>query len=188
MKPRLLIASICAAALALPVGALARDGASGSFQLNATFGASYHLRRSRQFCPSGTPSTTLECIRFLGPAQVPGLGRVTESYTKSFDPTICPDQVMSFKTAVFDVAGKGAIEVSMHSWPACGDPAASNPTGVTTLLEGTITHGTGKFAGASGNLQVTNHVSPPSCEPAAVAAPRTTSGPARSSCPAWSST
>ena len=161
MKPRLLIASICAAALALPVGALARDGASGSFQLNATFGASYQL--GRQYCPPGTPATTDECVRFVGLAQVPGLGHVTETYTKSFDETICPGQVVSHRTVVFGVAGKGEIEVVMNSWPACGDPAASAPAGVTTVLEGAITHGTGKFAGASGDLRVTNHVSPPSC-------------------------
>ena len=186
MKPRLLIASICAAALALPVGALARDGASGSFQLNATFGASYQL--GRQYCPPGTPATTDECVRFVGLAQVPGLGHVTETYTKSFDESICPGQVVSHRTMVFGVAGKGEIEVAMNSWPACGDPAASAPAGVTTVLEGGITHGTGKFAGASGTSG-----SPITCrrllaEPAAVAAPRTTSGPARSSCPAWSST
>jgi hypothetical protein len=161
MKPRLLIATICAAALALPVGALARDGASGSFQLDATFGAAYTFV-GLAGCPPGTPSTTVECIRFLGTASIPGLGRVTESYTKSFDGTICPDQVASFKTAVFEVAGKGTIEVSMQSWPACADPAATTPTGVTSLLEGTIDHGTGRFAGASGNLKLTNHVNPPS--------------------------
>ena len=161
MKPRLLIATICAAALALPVGALARDGASGSFQLDATFGAAYTFV-GLAGCPPGTPSTTVECIRFLGTASIPGLGRVTESYTKSFDGTICPDQVTSFKNAVFEVAGKGTIEVSMQSWPACADPAATTPTGVTSLLEGTIDHGTGRFAGASGNLKLTNHVNPPS--------------------------
>ena len=161
MKPRLLIATICAAALALPVGALAQDGASGSFQLNATFGAGYLI--GSQYCPPGAPATTGECVQFTGSAQVPGLGHVTETYTKSFDETICPGQVVSHRTVVFEVAGKGQIEVAMDSWPACADPAISSPTGITTVLAGAVTRGTGKFAGASGSVRVTNHVSPPSC-------------------------
>ncbi len=94
---------------------------------------------------------------------MPGLGRVTETYVKSFDQTICPNQVTSFAKAVFDVAGKGQIEVTMGSWPACADPAATSATGQTVILDGKITRGTGTFAGASGSLSVSNHVNPPSC-------------------------
>jgi hypothetical protein len=166
MKHRILMTTLCAAVLAVAAGAgttaaLGRDNAPGQLQLNATFGAGYEI--GLKFCPAGTPATTEECIRFVGLGDVPGLGHVTETYTKSFDQTICPELVTSFSRAILEVAGKGEIEVTMDSWPACGLPAAASPTGTTLTLEGTITRGSGRFAGASGHLQVLNHVGPPSC-------------------------
>jgi HYR domain len=159
---RLLIAVLAAAAAAGASDVVARGAETGTLQLQATIGGGYSFV-GRAGCPAGTPSTTIECISFIGTENIPGLGRVTESYTKSFDPSICPNQVTSFKIVTLEVAGKGTIEVSME-WPACGDPAALNPTGTTVVLAGTITQGTGKFAGASGNLKVTNHVNPPSTQ------------------------
>jgi hypothetical protein len=165
MKHPILMTTFCAAALAVLAGAsstaaLGRDSASGSLQINAALVAGYEF--GLNWCPAGTPATTEDCVHFVGAGAVPGLGHVTETYTKSFDPSICPDQVTSHPNVVLEVAGKGEIEVSMNPWPSCADPAASSPSGVTSLLEGTITRGTGKFAGASGSLKVTNHVSPPS--------------------------
>ena len=119
------------------------------------FGASY--------CPAGTPATTDECVRFVGVAEVRGLGRVTETYTKSFDSATCPGRVTSHPTTVFEIAGKGVIEVAMEPWPTCSDPANVSPSGVTASLAGRIVRGTQKFAGASGSLKVTNHVKPASC-------------------------
>ena len=164
MKHRILITTLCAAVLAAGIGttaALGRESAADSLALNATFGFGYVLGVG--LCTPDVAATTDDCILFKGQADVPGLGRVSEIYAKSFDETICPNQVTSFSKAVFDVAGKGQIEVTMDSWPACGDPAATSATGITVTLHGRITRGTGSFAGASGNLSVTNHVNPPNC-------------------------
>jgi hypothetical protein len=166
MKYHVLITALCAVTLAVPAGAsttaaFERDSASGSLQLNAKFGAGYALGVT--YCPSGTPATTDECVRFVGAADVPGLGHVTETYTKSFDNTICPGRVTSHPTTVLEIAGKGVIEVAMEPWPTCSDPANSSPNGVTAFLEGKVVRGTEKFAGASGSLKVANHVKPASC-------------------------
>ena len=165
MKHRVLITAFCAATLAVPAGAsttapFERESASGSLQLDAKFGAGYRLDAS---CPAGTPATTDECVRFVGGADVRGLGHVTETYTKSFDGTICPGRVTSHPTTVLEITGKGTIEVAMEPWPTCSDNATSSANGVTALLEGKIVRGTQKFAGASGSLKVTNHVDPPAC-------------------------
>ena len=164
MKNRILMTTLCAAVVAAGMStttASGRGGAADSLALNATFGAGYEIGVG--LCPPETPATTDDCIRFIGKADVPGLGRVTETYAKSFDESICPNQVTSFAKAVFDVAGKGQIEVTMDSWPACADPAATSAGGVTVTLHGRITRGTGSFVGASGNLSVSNHVNPPNC-------------------------
>ena len=163
MKHRVLITALCAATLAVPAGAsttaaFERDGASGSLQLDAKFGAGYRL--GVEYCPAGTPATTEECVRFVGRADVPGLGHVTETYTKSFDSASCPGRVTSHPSTVLEITGKGTIEVAMEPWPTCNDPANSSPTGVTALLEGRIVQGTQKFAGASGSLKLTNQVNP----------------------------
>jgi hypothetical protein len=171
LKLFLLVASlglgvgVTAATLAVPAGASTaaalREGASGSLQLNAKFGGGYRLDAS---CPAGTPATTDECVPFLGGADVRGLGHVIETYTKSFDGTICPGRMVSHPTAVLEITGKGTIEVAMEPWPTCSDSANStSPNGVTALLEGRIVRGTQKFAGALGSLKVTNHLDPPSC-------------------------
>jgi hypothetical protein len=165
MKHRVLITALCTVAFAVSAGAsmsaaFDRESTSGSLQLNAKFGGAYRLDAS---CPAGTPATTDECVPFVGSADVRGLGHVIETYTKSFDGTICPGRITSHPTTVLEIPGKGTIEVAMEPWPTCSDPATSSPNGVTALLEGKIVRGTQKFAGASGSLKVTNHVDPPSC-------------------------
>ena len=157
---------VTAATVALPAGAstaaaFEQKSASGSLQLNAKFGGGYRLDAD---CPAGTPATTDECVPFVGGADVRGLGHVIETYTKSFDGTICPGRMVSHPTAVLEITGKGTIEVAMEPWPTCSDSANStSPNGVTALLEGRIVRGTQKFAGALGSLKVTNHLDPPSC-------------------------
>ena len=86
---------VTAATLAVPAGASTaaalRESASGSLQLNAKFGGGYRLDAD---CPAGTPATTDECVPFVGGADVRGLGHVIETYTKSFDGTICPGRMV----------------------------------------------------------------------------------------------
>jgi hypothetical protein len=150
--------ALLVAAVALPLGAnAAADRSSGTLQVNTTLGMGYQI--SPRLCPPGTPPTTTNCVRFVGSVGIPGLGRATVTYIKSFDDTICPGRVTSTKTAAIDVAGKGQIEVAMD-YPACADPAPNN-----VVLGGTIVGGTGRFAGASGSLRLANSVNAPSCGP-----------------------
>jgi hypothetical protein len=145
-------------AVALPLGANATGNrSSGSLQINATLGTGYQI--SPQLCTPETPPTTTRCVRFVGSVGIPGLGRATVTYVKSFDETICPGQVTGAKNAAIDVAGKGQINVAMV-YPACADPAPNS-----VVLGGTIIGGTGRFAGVSGSLQLSNSVNAPSCGP-----------------------
>jgi hypothetical protein len=79
---------------------------------------------------------------------VPGLGRVTERYMKTFDGQ-CARTLPDF---AISVAGKGELSGSVTG-PACG---AVPPTQVT--LDATITGGTGIYAGASGSIQITSAI------------------------------
>jgi HYR domain len=145
-------------AVALPLGAnAAADRSSGTLDVNSTLGSAY--RFGRQYCPPGTPSTTVDCVQFSGAVSIPGLGRAIVSYVKSFDPTICPDQVTQQKTTLIDVAGKGQIKIAMNQ-PVCADPAPSS-----VVIGGTIAEGTGIYAGASGSVQVASTVNAASCGP-----------------------
>lgn len=123
--------------------------ASGTLQLNARFAVKWNSVAS---CPPGTP-VTLACYVFVGNAVVPGLGRVTGTYTKTFDGNFSLPCVHTLPTAVIVVAGKGELNVSMTG-PECESlpPAQS-------LFDSTFTGGSGRFAGASGRVQVKSSVS-----------------------------
>lgn len=150
--------ALLVAAVALPLGAnAAADRSSATLDVNTTLGSAY--RFGRQYCPPGTPSTTVECVQFSGAVSIPGLGRAMVSYVKSFDPTICPDQVTQQRTTLIDVAGKGQIKIAMNH-PVCADPAPSS-----VVIGGTIAEGTGIYVGASGTLQVASTVYAASCGP-----------------------
>ena len=142
-------------AVALPLGANASsDRASGTLDVNSVVSTGYRI--SPTVCPPGTPATTEECVLFSGGAAIPGLGRGTVSYVKSFDQTICPGQVVGQRTSVFDITGKGRITVAMEF--LCANPAPN-----FTVTRGTVVEGTGVFAGASGSLQIASMVNGPSC-------------------------
>lgn len=88
---------------------------------------------------------------FVGLARVRGLGSATERFTNIVGKEgNCPPErdVLEFTTAVIEVAGKGQIDVSMPG-PACVHRA---PVEVGPL-DGTITGGSGAYAGASGSVQ-----------------------------------
>ena len=150
-------------ALAVSVAAFAAPAASapatvtagrpaGTLELNVEFGTRYQL--GRQFCPAGSPASTTECVRFDGSVDIRGLGTTTISYVKAFDDTICPNRVTQQRTATLDVEGKGQIFVSFDS--ACADPAPSEAT-----LTGRVVGGTGRFAGAKGEIRVHTSVFAP---------------------------
>jgi hypothetical protein len=143
-------------AVALPLGAnAAADRSSGTLNVESTFSSGF--RFGLQYCPPGTPSTTTDCVQFTGIGAVPGLGRATVTYVKSFDDTICPNRVVQQRTTLLDVAGKGQITVAMEH-PMCADPAPSS-----VVIRGAISEGTGAFAGASGSVQIASTVNAPSC-------------------------
>jgi len=164
MKTHRILAAtlLVAAALAAPTGESARGasgqavgtGSLGTLQLEATFSAVY---RFGNYCPPGTPAT-VACVRFVGVADVPGLGHATATYVKTvFDPRYGCIEVTQLPTAVIAVAGKGEVGVSMAE-PVCS-PVAPAETGP---LEGTITGGSGTYAGASGRVQFKSSVYAPS--------------------------
>jgi HYR domain len=148
--------ALLVAAVALPLGAnAAADRSSGTLNVNTTLSTGYRIGPS--YCPPGTPSTTDDCVMFSGTSGIPGLGRATATYVKSFDQTICPGQVVGQRTSLIDVAGKGQLKVAME-FPYCADPAPNS-----TVHRGTIVEGTGIFAGASGSLQIASTVEAPRC-------------------------
>ena len=120
MKHRETLIALLSSAVALPLGAnAAADRSSGTLTVNTTLSSAYRIR-SRATARRAHPSTTVECVRFSGARGIPGLGRATVTYVKSFDQTICPDQVTQQKTTLIDVAGKGQIKVAMD-YPVCVD-------------------------------------------------------------------
>lgn len=122
---------------------------SGTLQLNAMLAPTWRFDSS--YCPPDTPAG-VRCVRFVGTANVPGLGRATVVYTKTLgDDPDCP--VTQFRTAVINVAGKGAIDLS-HPRTVCG-PTAPAEVGP---LQITITGGSGLYAGASGTLEFRSSV------------------------------
>jgi hypothetical protein len=146
------IASLAlAVAATLAVGApAAPERTSGALQLHMTLGSAW--RFSDSYCPPGTRAE-VDCVGFRGVADVPGLGRVTETYVKTLgEDNGC--SVTQFRTAVLEVAGKGAMNLSMDGWPVCGQPAPAE-TGPVTL---TINGGSGIYAGASGSLEFRSYV------------------------------
>jgi HYR domain len=150
------IIALLIVAVALPLGAnAASDRSSGTLDVNSTLSTGY--RFGLNYCPPGTPSTTTDCVGFSGMSGIPGLGRATVTYAKSFDQTICPGRVVGQRTSLIDVAGKGQLKVAME-FPYCADPAPNS-----TVHRGTIVEGTGIYAGASGSLQIASTVGAPRC-------------------------
>ena len=124
--------------------------ASSSLQLQGTFQAPFNINGAA--CSPGTPAD-VGCYAFVGDAVVPGLGRVTERYTRTFDGNRDKPCVRTLPTAVIDVAGKGAIAAAITAPECLGLP----PTRFSFSY--TISGGSGAYAGASGTIEVTSAVS-----------------------------
>ena len=139
--------------LLIPTGASSTPTRTlGALQLRATFTDAFY----EEFCPAGTPvPSQVECFVFAGQGVVPGLGKATVTWQLIDDLTdglSC--QHFNFTTIVVKVAGKGEIDASLtdpktHCWTR--PPVVAGPFG------GTVTGGSGSYAGASGNLQVTEN-------------------------------
>jgi hypothetical protein len=149
------VALLVATAVALPVASGASGApmrASGTLQLRGAFKDTLY----ENACPPGAPrSSNTECFTVAGHALVPGLGKATVTWMLIADVSSgLSCQHFDFTTIVVEVAGKGKIEASLTDpktlcWPR--PPAVYGP------FEGTITGGSGRYAGASGNLQVTEN-------------------------------
>ena len=149
------VALLVATAVALPLASGASSAptrASGTLQLRGTFNDALY----ENACPPGAPrSSNTECFTVAGHGLVPGLGKATVTWMLIADVSgglSC--EHFDFTTIVVEVAGKGKIDASLtdpkaHCWPR--PPAVYGP------FEGTITGGSGRYAGASGNLQVTEN-------------------------------
>jgi HYR domain-containing protein len=125
----------------------------GTLELRATFRDTLN----EESCPSGVPvPAQVECFRFDGDGVVPGLGKATVTWQLIDDLTdglSC--EHFNFTTIVVKVAGKGEIDASLtdpktHCWTR--PPVVAGPFG------GTVIGGSGSYAGASGNLQVTENL------------------------------
>jgi hypothetical protein len=123
------------------------DRLRGSLELNATFSMVWNLDRpGSSFCPPGT----LECIRYRGTQPIRGLGNATLTYTNMIDDQTCtepPRDHVQAKTLIMSVAGKGDVELSLD-----GVRCYSRPPVELGPYELQITHGSGRYAGATGTV------------------------------------
>lgn len=136
--------------LALALGlAGASSGAptrpTGTLQFSLTITQEWRI--GREYCPPGTPAST-NCLESVGVGEVAGLGRVTVTYTKLLpggDPSCF---MIQNNTALIEVAGKGALELSRPGRVCASGP----PPRVDGPFEFSFSKGSGRYAGAMGTL------------------------------------
>ena len=139
-----------AAVMAAATVAAASARSAGSLQFRAAFAGAFDF--SQRYCLPDTPPS-VECVRFVTRATVPGLGRATATYVKTLgDPRYGCSEVTGFGTATIEVAGKGEINVALP--PVCTAPAPA----LTPATAGLITGGSGAYAGASGSVEFSSSV------------------------------
>ena len=125
--------------LALPASGGA--GVTGSLTLHGELS----MTSTPGSCPPNPPPGASLCAARTGSGIIPGLGRVTETYTFFVDEDSCaPGLKVLATTAHLEVAGKGAIELSLGQAPDCV------PSALIVSLAFTVTGGSGIYAGASG--------------------------------------
>jgi hypothetical protein len=137
----------CAAVVCASLAPLASGSAAGTLTLTMPV----TIADDNRACPPGTPAEATGCYSRRGAADVPGLGRVEESWDPVVDetPVGCGPASLRFlpSTARFTVAGKGAIDVQVNGADCLPFTPPSPVKGTETF---TVTGGSGKFAGASG--------------------------------------
>ena len=154
MRCAQLVAATLACLLLMPGGAIGGPTrTSGTLQLRATFAYIFN----EESCPPGVSvPAQVECFRFDGQGVVSGLGKATVTWhliDDLADGLSC--QHFNFTTIVVKVTGKGEIRASLidpktHCWTR--PPVMAGP------FAGTVTGGSGSYAGASGDLQVTENL------------------------------
>jgi HYR domain len=147
----LFLAGVSAAAVA--AGATgAPERASGALEINATLITS--RTSSGSFCPPGTGANS-DCFRYVGDGSIRGLGAVTSRYTKIITIGDAACEVRLLLPVVLEVPRKGTLELSRPGttcWPF-SLPVTIGP------LDFTVSGGSGKYAGATGSVTFTTHVS-----------------------------
>ena len=138
MKTLALAAMLTAVALPAAGGA----GVTGSLALRGELS----MTSTPGPCPPNPPPGASLCAARTGSGIVPGLGRVTETYTFFVDEDSCaPGLKVLATTAHLEVTGKGAIELSLGQAPDCV------PSALIVSVPFTVTGGSGVYAGASGS-------------------------------------
>lgn len=129
--------------------------ASGTLTMNASLSLASNLAS----CGSNTAASA--CDARTDDGLFPGLGSVTASYTFPWvEGAPCPadfGKALAY-TVQLEVAGKGAINVSVSSASEC---VVSGPSIGTQTQAFTITGGTGIYSGASGNGTLTRQLGGP---------------------------
>ena len=143
--PALLIALAILTGASLAGSATARTARSGG---TLNLHAELDLVSQLGACPPDVSGT--DCAARTGEGLVPGLGKVTESYT--FLLNLGPPCAVGFGKALayavpLVVAGKGEIDIAVAEAPECLDQEAVR----TQTQSFVITAGTGIYAGASGS-------------------------------------
>jgi hypothetical protein len=138
MKTLVLAAMLTA--LALPTAGGAR--ATGSLALQGELS----MTSTPGSCPPSPPPGASLCAARTGSGVVPGLGRVTETYTFFVDEDSCAPLLKVLETtARLEVTGKGAVDLSLGRAPDCV------PSALIVNVPFTVTGGSGIYAGASGS-------------------------------------
>ena len=123
----------------------ASGGATGTLAVDATLITS--RTSSRAFCPPATGPDSI-CMRYVGAGSVPGLGKVTSTYTKVITMGDAACEVQLLSPVVVEAADRGRLELSRPGrtcW-RFALPASVGP------LDFTVSGGAGRYAGATGDV------------------------------------
>jgi hypothetical protein len=151
---RLLVAAVVLTAVGVAAAAVSRPEMASAFARNGsgalTFKADFTGAYPPTACPVGTPSS-VECFARAGTGVIRGLGTVRESYPYFVQdlPSGCElGYVQVLPTTVrLTVAGKGEIEIRLGG-TGCLERQPPLPLRGDEAF--TVTGGSGKYAGASG--------------------------------------
>lgn len=122
--------------------------------------SSLSVRSTSAMCPPEAPPEADECFSRSGGGTVPGLGRVTQTYTFIVDtnsPTCVGGDILLPSRGKLTVSGKGEIAVALAGPSNCYQPAEAV---LQAKQPFSITGGTGRYAGATGSGTVQHDTRP----------------------------